>query len=42
MLTETIEVDGEGWITLGERPGLGCTLDAPVLAATASPTATFT
>ena len=42
MLTETIEVDGEGWIELGDRPGLGCTLDNRVLTATASAAATFT
>ena len=42
VLTDTIEVDGEGWIDLGERPGLGCTLDEPALAATASHAATFT
>ena len=42
VLTETIEIDGEGWIVLGDRPGLGCTLDEPALAATASSTATFT
>ena len=36
VLTETIEVDGEGWIVLSDRPGLGCTLDEPTLAATAS------
>ena len=41
MLTETIEVDGDGWIALGDRPGLGCTLDERVLTATASHTATF-
>ena len=41
VLAETIEVDGDGWITLGERPGLGCTLDEVVLAATASQVATF-
>ena len=42
VLTETIEVDGEGWIVLSDRPGLGCTLDERVLTATASHTATFT
>ena len=41
VLTETIEVDGDGWITLSDRPGLGCTLDEDVLAATASRVATF-
>ena len=42
VLTDTIEVDEEGWIDLGDRPGLGCTLDEAALAATASHTATFT
>jgi L-alanine-DL-glutamate epimerase-like enolase superfamily enzyme len=42
LLTETIEVDGEGWITLSDRPGLGCTLDEDTLARTASDSATFT
>lgn len=41
LLTETVEVDGDGWITLPERPGLGCTLDDAMLARTASATATF-
>jgi L-alanine-DL-glutamate epimerase-like enolase superfamily enzyme len=42
VLTETIEVDDGGWIVLGDRPGLGCTLDENALAATASDAATFT
>jgi L-alanine-DL-glutamate epimerase-like enolase superfamily enzyme len=42
LLTETIDVDDDGWIVLGERPGLGCTLDETALAATASHTTTFT
>ncbi len=42
VLTETVEVDGDGWITLSDRPGLGCTLDEAVLARTASDAATFT
>ena len=41
LLTDTIEVDGEGWLTLNDRPGLGCTLDEDALARTASGTATF-
>jgi L-alanine-DL-glutamate epimerase-like enolase superfamily enzyme len=41
VLTDTIEVDTEGWIVLGDRPGLGCTLDETALAATASHVATF-
>jgi L-alanine-DL-glutamate epimerase-like enolase superfamily enzyme len=41
LLTETVEVDGEGWIALSDRPGLGCTLDEAALARTASGTATF-
>jgi L-alanine-DL-glutamate epimerase-like enolase superfamily enzyme len=41
VLTGTIEVDDEGWVVLSDRPGLGCTLDEPTLAATASPTAAF-
>lgn len=40
-MTETIEVDGEGWITLSDRPGLGFDLDEDVLRATASSQATF-
>ena len=40
-ITETVEVDGDGWITLSERPGLGCTLDTEALARTMSTTATF-
>jgi L-alanine-DL-glutamate epimerase-like enolase superfamily enzyme len=42
LLTETIEVDGDGWITLSDRPGLGFTLDEDALARTASSAATFT
>lgn len=41
VITETIEVDGEGWITLSDRPGLGCTIDDDALTRTASRTATF-
>lgn len=42
MLTETIELDEGGWLTLSDRPGLGCTLDEDALARTASDAATFT
>jgi len=41
ILAETVEVDGDGWITLPDRPGLGCMLDATALARTASSVATF-
>jgi len=41
MLTEPVEVDGDGWIGLSDRPGLGCDLDEDTLAATATNTATF-
>ena len=41
VLTETIEADGEGWITLSDRPGLGIELDEQVLAATLTGQATF-
>lgn len=41
VLTETIEADAEGWITLSDRPGLGIELDEDVLARTASAVATF-
>lgn len=40
-LTETIEVDADGWISLSDRPGLGCPLDEATLARTASAAATF-
>ena len=42
LLTETIEVDGDGWIELSDRPGLGCTLHHPALTATATTTSTWT
>jgi len=42
VLAEPIEIDGDGWITLSDRPGLGCALDETALAATATPAATFT
>jgi L-alanine-DL-glutamate epimerase-like enolase superfamily enzyme len=41
LLTEPIEVDGEGWLRLSDRPGLGCTLDEEALARTASTVTTF-
>lgn len=41
MMTETIEADGEGWIHLSDRPGLGFDLNEDVLRATASSQATF-
>ena len=41
ILTETVEVDGDGWITLSDRPGLGIELDEEVLASTRSSQATF-
>lgn len=42
LLTETIEIDGDGWITLSDRPGLGVSLNEEVLAQTVSTAATFT
>jgi L-alanine-DL-glutamate epimerase-like enolase superfamily enzyme len=42
LLSETVEVDEGGWITLSDRPGLGITLDEEVLAHTVSDAATFT
>ena len=41
IMTETIEADGEGWIHLSDKPGLGFTLDEVVLRKTASAQATF-
>ena len=41
IMTETIEADGEGWIHLSDKPGLGFTLDEEVLRKTASAQATF-
>ena len=41
ILTDTIEPDGDGWITLSDRPGLGIELDEAVLARTLSGRATF-
>ena len=42
LLTENVEIDDEGWLTLSDRPGLGVTLDEEVLARTVSDAATFT
>jgi L-alanine-DL-glutamate epimerase-like enolase superfamily enzyme len=41
ILTDTIEADGNGWITLSDRPGLGIELDEAVLARTRTGQATF-
>jgi L-alanine-DL-glutamate epimerase-like enolase superfamily enzyme len=41
IMTETIEADGEGWIHLSDKPGLGFTLDEDLLRKTASAQATF-
>lgn len=41
VLAETIEADGDGWITLSDRPGLGIALAEDVLARTRSTDATF-
>jgi len=41
VLTEPVGVDGDGWITLSDRPGLGVVLDEDVLAETATSSATF-
>ncbi|MFM9138850.1 MAG: mandelate racemase/muconate lactonizing enzyme family protein [Actinomycetota bacterium] len=41
MMKETIEADGEGWIHLSDRPGLGFEWNEDVLRATASSQATF-
>ena len=37
----SIEVDGDGWITLPDTPGLGIELDEEVLARTRTGQATF-
>jgi L-alanine-DL-glutamate epimerase-like enolase superfamily enzyme len=34
MLAQTIEVDAAGWLTCGDMPGLGITLDEELLART--------
>lgn len=41
VLTNTIEADGDGWITLSDRPGLGIELDEAMLARTLTGHATF-
>ena len=41
VLRETIEADGDGWITLPDRPGLGVELDEDVLRRTLTGQATF-
>jgi L-alanine-DL-glutamate epimerase-like enolase superfamily enzyme len=41
MLTQPIDVDDEGWLTLSDEPGLGLTLDEDVLAATQSSRSTY-
>ncbi|HEY4333160.1 MAG TPA: mandelate racemase/muconate lactonizing enzyme family protein [Ilumatobacteraceae bacterium] len=41
IVTDTIEADGDGWITLPDRPGLGVELDEDVLRATLTGQATF-
>ena len=41
VLANAIEADGDGWITLSDRPGLGIELDEAVLAATRTGQATF-
>ncbi len=41
ILTDTIEVDDQGWITLSDRPGLGIELDLAVLSETLTGQATF-
>ena len=41
MLRESIEVDGEGWITLPDSPGLGIALDEDVMSGTLTRHATF-
>jgi hypothetical protein len=42
VLADTIEVDGGGWLDLGDAPGLGCRLDEPALARTVTSSPTFT
>ena len=41
MLTQPIDVDDEGWLTLSDEPGLGLMLDEDVLAATQSSRSTY-
>jgi L-alanine-DL-glutamate epimerase-like enolase superfamily enzyme len=41
MLTQPIDVDDAGWLTLSDEPGLGLTIDEDVLAATQSSRSTY-
>jgi L-alanine-DL-glutamate epimerase-like enolase superfamily enzyme len=41
MLTQPIDIDSEGWLTLSDEPGLGLTIDEAVLAATQSSRSTY-
>jgi L-alanine-DL-glutamate epimerase-like enolase superfamily enzyme len=41
MLTQPIDIDHDGWLTLSDEPGLGLTLDEDVLAATQSSRSTY-
>ena len=41
LLTETIEPDQDGWLTLSDAPGLGIALDEAVLATTLSNKSTY-
>ena len=42
LLADTIEIDGDGWIDLGDRPGLGVDLDEDTLARTETTSSTWT
>ena len=41
VLADTVEVDADGWLTLPERPGLGCSLDEEALARTVTTVSTW-
>ena len=41
VLADTVEVDADGWLTLPERPGLGCSLDEDALARTTTTMSTW-
>ena len=41
VLADTVEVDADGWLTLPERPGLGCSLDEEALARTVTAVSTW-
>ena len=41
VLADTVEVDADGWLTLPERPGLGCSLDEDALARTVTTVSTW-